>query len=122
MIDSSSHGAKVGAFQPGAPETSSKLTWAPYGGSRSRADLTARMATSASVVGASRSESLNDNSGSRTLPADPTGGSPSAPVTATVARQVLLTNSSTGSFDIACTPCTKGSFPATVSPNTAAAA
>src|SRR3981081_3671404 len=122
MMDSSSQGASAGAFQPAVAEAFSKPTWAPYGGLRSNVSLTAPAATAASVVGASRSDSLNTSSGSSTLPADPTAGRPSAPVTATVARQVLLISSSTGSLDRGCTPLANGSFPATVEPRTFAAA
>src|SRR3954467_13909087 len=98
VIDSSSHAAKGGAFQPAEADASSKVTCAPYGGSRPSACLTALTAISPSVVGASRNESFNVISGNNTLPADPTAGRPSAPVTATVARQVLLISNSTGSF------------------------
>src|SRR4051812_41765191 len=97
MIDSSSQGAKAGAFQPAEAAASSKLTCAPYGGTRSSVCLTAFIAVGPSVVGASRRDTFSAISGNNTLPADPTGGSPSAPVIATVARHVLLINNSTGS-------------------------
>src|ERR1700732_3585876 len=121
-MDSSSQGASWGAFQPAVPEAFSKPTWAPYGGSRSSVSLTAFTASAGSVVGARRNERLNTSSGSSTLPAEPTAGRPSAPVTATVARQVLLISNSTGSLDRGRTPLANGIFPATLEPRTLAAA
>ncbi len=47
---------------------------------------------------------------------------PSAPVTLNVGRQVLLSSSSSGSFDIGRMPGTKGMRPATIGPSTVAAA
>src|SRR4051794_21320803 len=115
-MDSSSQGAKVGAFQPPVPPSPSKVTCTPYGGARSSASRRALAARAGSVVGANRNESLQLSSGNNTLPADPTGGRPSAPVTARVARQVLLMISSTGSLDIGRTPGAQGTLPATLSP------
>ena len=48
-----------------------------------------------------------------TLPADRVDGNPSAPMTASVARQVLLMMSSVGSLESACDPPAYGSLPAT---------
>src|SRR6185437_4287555 len=100
----------------------SKRTWAPYGGFCSSASRTARAARPGSQVGGSRSDSFRVSEGNNTLPADSAGGIPSAPVTASVAFQVLLMRSSTGSLQTGRTPDAQGSFPATDSPSTRAAA
>src|SRR5690242_6830336 len=98
-MDSSSHGANGGAFHPSVPAALSNRTCAPYGGSLSSSRRMASTARVASTVGGKRKESLNASSGSNTLPAETTGGRPSAPVTASVGRHELLMSSSTGSLE-----------------------
>src|ERR1700744_673408 len=107
-IEFSNHGANAGAFQPPDDDSGSKLTCAPYGGSRCRASCTARAALSGSTVGGRRSEIFKDISGNSTLPAALTDGKPSAPVTAKVGRQVLLMSSCAASAFTGLTPGANG--------------
>src|SRR5690606_5967369 len=97
-MDCSSHGAKAGAFQPLAAPASLTVTVQPLGGSRVKALVIAARARWASTVGGVRNESARAVYGRRTLPASATGGSPCAPVTDKVGRQVLARISSAGSL------------------------
>ena len=117
----SNHGASGGACQPASEESTSKRTRAAYGGSASSASLTRAAAAVASSVGGRRIDSLSATRGKSTLPALPSGGSPSAPVTVSVGFQVELISSSVGSLLSGRTPAMNGSLPATVAPRTAAA-
>jgi len=79
MMDSSSQGASAGAFQPAVEETSSKLTWARYGGSRSSVFLD-RLCSNGGIRRRSEAQrQLNASSAAARLPAEPTAGRPSAP-------------------------------------------
>jgi len=68
----------------------SKLTLAPYGGSRSSTALICAVARGASSRGGKRSDNFRRVSGRITLPAFAIAGSPSAPVTASAGRQVAI--------------------------------
>ena len=104
----SSQGSLDGAFHPPMLDSSSNLTCAPYGGSRSSVFLTATAARSGSTPGGRRNERTNAVIGRNTLPALLAAGMPSTPVTDNVGRQVLLSRSSAGSSDIGFMPSTNG--------------
>jgi hypothetical protein len=93
-IDCSSQGATSGAFHPAIADSIRTLTAAPYGGSRSSARRTTSDARAASSVGGSRNESFSVVEGLSTFPALRLSGNPSAPVTLSVGRHVLFSNSS----------------------------
>ena len=121
-IDSASHGAISGAFQPPIDDSTFAATRAPYGGSRVSAATTASAARCGSVVGARRNDSFRLVYGRNVLPAAPQAGRPSAPVMLSVGRQVLFSSSSYGSFETARMPWGIGNFSCTVLPSTAAVA
>src|SRR5678816_4892695 len=106
----SSHGAVEGAFQPPAGDSTSNVTFAPYGGSLSSTCLIAFAAACPSTPGGKRNDSLSAVNGRSTLPAFCSDGIPSAPVTDSVGRQLLLRSSSYGSSLIGRVPPAKGSF------------
>src|SRR5437763_700677 len=102
----SSHGARLGAFQPVAPDASlswparpsvQNVTLALYGALSSSSVFSAWAAALASTSGGVRKLSLNAVYGRSTLPASFSAGMPSTPVTESVGRQVRLTSASTGS-------------------------
>src|SRR3546814_16255109 len=96
----SSHGDIAGAFQPVEAFSSSRLTCAPLGGSRSSTSLSTSPAALPSSVGGRRSESFTAVCGRSTLPADSSDGMPSIPVSDSAGRQVRLSTSSSRSSDI----------------------
>src|SRR5271155_2688540 len=69
--DRASHGASSGAFQPAAPQSGLKVTFAPYGGSASIRLLSFSFADFGSQPGGIRNDSLSAVSGRSTLPALP---------------------------------------------------
>ena len=118
--DEASHCASGGASQPIDAFSPSKVTRAPEGGSFSSASFTARVATAGSTRGGMRSEILQAVNGRRTLPALPSGGSPSTPVMASAGLQERLRIISTLSLTTGRAPCTKGNLFHTSSPRTSA--
>ena len=113
-IARSSHGAIAGAFQPPWLDSTSNSTFAPYGGSLSSAFLTARGGGLRVDVGGKRNDSFSAVYGRSTFPAFCSDGMPSAPVTASVGRHVLLSSSSYGSFAIGRVPAANGNLPCTL--------
>jgi hypothetical protein len=73
-------------------------------------------------VGGNRNDSLRVVCGRSTLPALRKAGRPSAPVTLSVGRQLLLSSSSNGSFETGRIPGINGNLAYTDSPSTVAAA
>src|SRR3954467_11635953 len=71
---------------------------AEFGGSDSRTFFISAAALAPSTSGGKRIDSLSAVKGRCTFPAERNGGRPSAPVTASAARQVRLSTSSTGSL------------------------
>src|SRR6185295_9307660 len=106
----SSHGAVEGAFHPPAGDSTSNVTFAPYGGSLSNACFTAFAAACPSTPGGRRNDSLSAVKGRSTLPAFCSEGIPSAPVTESVGRQLLLRSNSYGSSFIGRVPPANGIF------------
>src|ERR1700694_5282054 len=103
-----SHACVGGAFQPVAPDSSSKCTFAPYGGSASSKRFKCCDARSPSIGGGKRSESLSEVWGRSTLPALALDGSPSAPMTESAGRHVRLSKASARSETIGCVPSANG--------------
>ena len=94
----SSHGAIAGAFQPVDAFSRSNVTCAPFGGSRSKASLSNSPPRLPSSVGGRRRHNFTAVEGRSTLPADDSGGRPSAPVIDKAGRQVRLSTSSVRIF------------------------
>src|SRR5210317_124119 len=95
-IEVSSHSATGGAFQPAIVDSTWNDTFESGGVSASSMSLTVFAASSASQVGGRRNDSFSVLNGSCTLPASTSAGSPDAPVTLMVGRQVLFNSSSYG--------------------------
>jgi len=74
------------------------------------------VARAASQVGGSRSDSFTASFRQEHITRRTSAGRPSAPVTASVPRQLLLMMSSVGSLEMGCTPLAQGSLPATDAP------
>ena len=105
-----SHGAIAGAFQPVEAFSRSRVTCAPFGGSRSSASFNSSPQVLPSAVGGRRSDSFTEVCGRSTLPADSSGGMPPTPVTDRAGRQVRLSTSSVRSSFIGRRPSTIGNF------------
>ena len=113
-------GACCGECQPACASATSKVTLAPWGGSRSKRSFRAVAAAVAFSAGGKRNTSLAAVAGRSVLPASAMAGAPSRPTTARLGCHVLaITSSAAGTCPGPVLPA-HGKRPTFISPRTSA--